>query len=175
MARLHVQTRRSPKRRTLWDLGPGSSSSDLSVQSVTSSSSVIVGTGAEAQEPLTVVRLRGMVNLQLSAATAALDGFSVFLGIGIASADAFGAGVTALPKPFDDIDWSGWLWHFGTSIKVPAAGAVGTTIDQLDIPIDSKAMRKMNINETLFLLAQFTEVGTATVQIGGYTRVLAKL
>ena len=163
------------RRLTAWELGPGFT--DGSSQGFTASTSTIIGSGVTPVDPnLTVVRLRGYVELIMQAATAAVDGFSYGIGIGIVTADAFSVGVTAVPNPIDDADWPGWIWHKLGALSAPVAGGFGATpSDNQIIEIDSKAMRKFRLNETLFTTVQVFETGTAIMAVRSMTRVLLKL
>ena len=121
------------------------------------------------------MRLHGYVQAILSLATADLDGFQYAIGIGVVSGDAFAVGITAVPKPFDDINWSGWLFHKMGAISVPVGGQEGTPGDVQLIEIDAKSMRKLSLNDVLFGIVQVGEVGTSSVQFRMGTRILLKV
>ena len=126
----------SQRRRTSWDEGPGSQAA----VSITSSSSVILGSGAESTEDgLTIVRIRGLLSLTQSVG-GALQGFSGAFGIGIVTTDAFTVGITAMPTPLDDMDWDGWMFH--QFVDVRTTGTFDKLMSTLnkDYPVDSKAM-----------------------------------
>jgi len=164
----------SQRRLTSWALGPGGDDlPTLDAIIVSASSSVIYGTGiTPTAAPVTIVRTRGFVNVTQLTATAVGDGYQWAFGIGIVSADAGGVGITAVPKPFDDIDWPGWLWHqMGTQKESIGGGADHVQV----VNIDSKAMRKIGLNEVAFLVMQFGEVGTSTIEVTAATRMLVKL
>ena len=169
---------RSARRRSSWDLGPGADDlATLDIATLASTGDSIYGTGAAPVLPhLTLVRLRGMLTFQLQSTDAAGSGFNYAVGIGIASADAFVAGVASLPKPFTDIDWPGWIWHHMGRIVSPV-GAAAVTSDQMVqmIPIDSKAMRKFGSNEVIFAVGEFAEIGTSVCLTSLVTRGLFKL
>jgi len=130
------------RRVTQWVLGPGADD-QLTFDAILVSSSVteIFGSGVEALEKFTIVRLRGFLNVVLLTTDITGGGFNWTAGIGIVSADAFSTGVAAMPDPFDDIDWPGWLWvQMGAAISpVAAAGRE----NNFTFPIDSKSMRKL--------------------------------
>ena len=110
-------------------------------------------------------------------ATTIGDGFTAFTaGLGIVTADAFSAGAASMPTPEGDRDWGGWLWfHSGGALISRSVTEVdeGFPLGALRIPIDTKAMRKMSPNETIFGAVSFTtEIGTATVSFVGRTRML---
>ena len=126
----------------------------------------------------TIVRLRGSALLYLTSVAAALNGFTrVALGIGIVSTAAATVGITAVPTPLTEINWEGWMFHWTGSLI-----NIDNTIDDsigggvVRIPIDSKAMRKINDDETLFGVVEVSgEVGTAVMGFNGSTRMLVKL
>ncbi len=170
---------RGVRRKTQWSLGPGGDDlATLDAVGISSSTTVIIGSGVTpAVSQLTVVRLHGHLEFALSSAVAALGGFSFAYGIGIVTSDAFAIGVTAVPNPFDDIDWPGWLVHGSGAIRsVVGALAVGDpSINPLVVPLESKSMRILRLNEIMFLAVQAGESGTANVNVRGMTRLLVKL
>ena len=128
----------------------------------------------------TIVRIRGEIVLWLSLVTAIGDGFTnIGMGIGIVSADAFAAGASAVPGPTSDITWPGWMWNFqmGPLIGLSTTESENTgQLSMVRIPIDTKAMRKISLNEVVFgMVESGVEVGTAAVDFGMRTRSLYKL
>jgi len=114
----------------------------------------------------------------LTTANAVSDGFHGAIGIGVVTDDAFGVGVSAVPDPLDEMEWDGWLWHSFFDIHTAASplddGVNAATVGwQKDI--DSKAMRKLNLGDTIFAIAEVTMGGTAVMQLFLDTRVLLKL
>ena len=169
---------RAPRRRTEWSLGPGGDDiATLDAATASASVNSVFGSGViPLVGGLTITRIRGFVQLSLESATAAGDGYQYGLGIGIVTSDAFTVGITAIPKPFTDADWGGWLWHHIGAINAPIAGGAGAVpLDNTRIEIDTKAMRKWSLNESLFLVGEFGETGTAVITFMGATRMLVKL
>jgi len=146
-----VQT---PQRRaTLWTDGPGGDDiTTLDVSSFTSTTVQVLGLGISTGLRSTIQRIRGYVSLQLTAANAIGDGFNWALGIGIASSDAFASGVGALPDPFSDKAWPGWMWMASGSIftSVGALAVGDPSINPVTVQIDSKAQRIWRQNEVVF-------------------------
>jgi len=160
------------RRRTGWEEGPGVNTATAFSASATS----ILGAGqAFVADGATIVRLRGYVELVVSTSTAALDGFNGALGIGIVSTPAFTIGVTAVPAPVDEIEWEGWMWHQFFSIHSSTTVPSDAYWQRLFFDIDSKAMRKINAEETLMAVIQVFETGTATMSVRLATRMLLKL
>ncbi len=162
-------------RKTTWSAGPLSGA----VQSATAAGTTIISTGASLGGVLTLVRIRGELTVWLEAVGTIGDGFTrVHAGIGIVSTDAFTAGAASMPTPIGDADW-GWLWYYAGGViagfSVTESENTGP-ISQIRIPIDTKAMRKMTPNETVFGAVQFhTEIGVATASFVMNTRMLSKL
>ena len=167
------------RRLTAWELGPGFSAlTSAAVQAFSSSTTAILGDGITPVIPnLTIVRIHGHMLLSLTAAAAQRDGFQWAAGIGIVTADAFGIGVTAVPNPFDDIEWPGWMWHAMGDLRTAAATLmVGDPPENpLTVPIATKSMRKLRLNEVATLVLQVGETGTATLDARAATRILVKL
>ena len=167
---------RSPRRKTSWEFGPGGTTAN----SFSSSTTAILGGGvAAAENGLTLVRLRGSLQAFLKTSDQANGGFHCVMGIGVASSDAFVIGVTALPNPADDPSWPGWLYwrvfdvHTFDATIASSFGPAGLAAIQFEV--DSKAMRKLGINETIFASVQTIEAGAATMSIFFESRTLVKL
>ena len=112
------------------------------------------------------------------ASDAAGGGFFGALGIGVVTSDAFAVGVTAVPNPVDDADWDGWMWHQFVSVHtITATIADGVNAQGVyaRVPIDTKAMRKIPLNETVFLSLQVAEAISATMEVFADSRMLLKL
>ena len=125
-------------------------------------------------EATTLVRTRGMVAV-IPTTFASDQNINGAFGIGVISAEAFGIGITAIPSPFTDADWPGWLmWEsfafrveFGDGTGVRAAAGVG-----LQMIVDSKGMRKAGSNEVYVFIA---ESRGGAYSIADNTRQLFKL
>jgi len=166
--------RGSQRRLTFWNLGPGGDDiASMDAVVVASSQSIIYGAGLSPLIPnLTIVRTRGYIEFGLNAATAVGDGFQWAAGIAVVSLDSFTAGAASTPTPFDDIQWPGWLWHAQGALKETIGGGA----DHVQrVVIDSKAMRKIRLNEVVALFMQFGETGTAQLEVTAGSRMLVKL
>jgi len=130
-----------------------------------------------------MVRLRGDLMLYLSLVSAADDGFAGAFGIGLCTNDAFAIGVTAVPTPIAQEDWDGWLFHQYYAVKGPTVGTttanniggVFSTSAAFRVAVDSKAMRKIPENTTVYAAMENVEVGTAALEVAFNSRVLVKL
>ncbi len=170
------------RRLTEWALGPGGDDiGTFDRLAISDTTSAILGTGVQlvgGAARVTVVRIRGFLELQLVTANAAQAGFNFVCGIGIFTVDAFSTGgVTSLPAPFDDIEWPGWMWlGMGTLTTALGSLAVGDPDpNPLRIPIDVKAMRMLRKNEVLGTVIQTGEIGTCVMDVTTITRMLVKL
>ncbi len=128
---------------------------------------------------MTVVRIRGAVSIWLEAVTTIGDAFGdVALGIGIVSADAFAIGQSAMPSPLSDPDWD-WMWiqYLGAMIGRSTTEAELTgPLGEVRVEIDTKAMRKVHPNETVFgVIETEDETGAVTLSFSAMTRMLSKL
>ncbi len=167
------------RRLTSWSLGPGGDDiATLDREAFNSTETLIIGQGVTPLiDNLTIVRIHGHMEAELTAADAQRTGFNVVAGIGIVTSDAFTAGVASMPDPFADTDWPGWMWQTSFSLRTSVAAlAVGDPQNNgLHIPIEGKSMRKLRLNEVLFLTVAAGETGVAVMDIAAYTRILVKL
>ena len=127
--------------------------------------------GISFENPGTIVRTRGMIGLKPTNPEVSVEIVGAF-GIGLVSAEAFAAGVASVPEPFTDSDWGGWMviesfafdWDFGTG--------VGAQFDSIMLPIDSKAMRKVEPSTVMVVVAESL---TGAFDIVDGTRLLQML
>jgi len=90
--------------------------------------------------------------------------------------NAFGVGVTAIPAPFVDLAWDGWLWHTQGNLRCVAASGIGDDImTSTRIVIDTKAMRKFKESDVLVGVIEFVEDATAVMSAYMESRLLVKL
>ena len=131
-----------------------------------------------------MVRLRGELLLFLTSAAAAQDGYAGAFGIGLATASAIAIGVTAVQTPIDDQDWDGWLFHQFVFVRTADAlnAAAASDLDQITghtaqtrVEVDSKAMRKLPEDMSVYAALQVTETGTSVLQAFFNSRMLIKL
>ena len=161
---------RGPRRKTSWEEGPGTND----VATLSSSSAVILGSGQEALvDGQTIVRIRGFVEIILTSAGALGDGFRGALGIGIVSKPAFLTGVVAVPTPITELEWQGWMWHQFFQLHAPTAAQVSE--NRMSFVIDTKAMRKIGLDEVLYASLEASETGVSGLKVILGTRMLLKL
>ena len=175
---------RSQRRKTSWNTGPASGA--------TGNELVITGTGktlfpagaAVLVEGVTLVRTRGEMLFLLTTSTATPGGFHGAVGLAVVTDQAFAAGVASIPGPIGEDDWDGWFYHrfFSVLGAGPIDSGVAADIDQVNgttaslrIEVDSKAMRKLSVGQTLVAVLETVEVGTASMSIFFNCRMLVKL
>jgi len=176
---------RSPSRRKVgWGTGPKSGTSGAPIQGISGSGSNIGTIGATpSSDGITLVRLRGMTHLFLATSGGVGQGFHGAIGVGIATDPAVAIGVSAVPTPITEEVWDGWLWH--TYFSLTAAGAItaagaalswsGEGESAVRIVVDSKAMRKIAVTETIYCVIEVVEIGAATLDWSFNSRTLSKL
>ncbi len=165
---------RIPRRATSWVDGVGGTAvTDIAASSVQFLGNALVGV----VEGLTVVRIRGLFRCWLTLATAANDGFSGAVGIGIAATTAVAQSIGAVPTPITEMDSDNWLWYQTFSVFNPVVSSTELTapVMAFTAEIDSKAMRKFPTNMSLYAAFEVVEVGTATMSMSLDSRVLVKL
>ncbi len=125
----------------------------------------------------TIVRIRGSVLVMLNSSAASPGASVLVMGIKLVSVAAL-AGASN-PVPFTDVG-SDWIWWTAVNINLAAGGSAGSpnvdgsTVTERVI-IDSKAMRKVGINEVLVFVSQNVVVtSTQTVDVDANMRVLFK-
>ena len=157
---------RATKRVNAW-VG----SADQGGQSIASNASAILQSNATLGGT-TVVRTRGLLLVRPQGFGADLD-MQGALGIGIVSDQAFAAGAASIPGPWTDPDWDGWFLWMAWALRVEFSDASGVNIPaDVTQQIDSKAMRKVQFNETLVVMAE-SQAGAVIIETP--FRMLVKL
>ena len=140
------------------------------------SASTILGNGVQTTfDGFTLVRTRGLLRGFLRTATSAGDGFQGALGIGIVSSAAFNVGVGSVPTPITEVGWEGWVFWSPVSLHSAVAGVSVAASEEVELTVDSKAMRKFNSDMTLFAVLELIEIGTAAASFFFDSRMLFKL
>ena len=185
MARSRGFAQQGRRRKTSWEIGSQSGADGASIS--LSSSTALLGTGGVTTllDGQTLVRTRGDLNLSLSLADIAGSGFTGAFGVGVVNENAFVAGIGSVLTPLTDEDWDGWLYHryFSLVAGGPLAAAtaaaqadfVNPTAAALHIEVDSKAMRRMIEQQTIYCALEVVETGTATMEWAFNSRMLFKL
>ena len=162
------------RRKRSWEVGPGSGTGLLNT---TASGSLILGSGSQTtSDDLTVARIRGQFSYWINQAAATGDGYVGAFGIGKVEANAFAVGVTAVPTPVTDPEWDGWMfWHPISAIATVDAETLSITgrVGAQWVPVDTKAMRKMDLGDVIYAVVEVTEVaGASTLVMAMDSRML---
>ena len=161
MANRHVRGRavvqRGNKRVNAWV-----ASADQGGQSLASNASAIMQSNATLGGT-TIVRTRGLLLVRPQGFGADLD-MQGALGIGIVSDQAFAAGAGSVPGPWTDADWDGWFVWQPWALRVEFSDATGVLVPaNVNWEIDSKAMRKVQFNETVVIVAE-SQAGAVIIE-----------
>ncbi len=146
MARRQLSRGHGARRLTEW----GAFSFPTDFATLAASTGTIVG-GFVAEDPETVVRCRGSLVVQSDQISASERAFGAW-GICVVSDQAFAAGFAALPNPVSNPDSDLWLAYGEWFCPVTFSSAVGYTPIDKQYIIDSKAMRKVNPDQTLAVI-----------------------
>lgn len=173
MARRNVLTRvgipRARGRVSSWSTGPGGTTATQ----ISATSAVLVGSGSTPTIPLTVLRLRGELLIHLDTVGSAGDGYRGAFGVGIASLPAFTAGINSLPTPITEDADENWLYHTYFAVTSPTAtlaDQTGSTFFRMTI--DSKAMRKADVDKVFYAAIEVVETGAAVMTCSFDSRFL---
>ena len=127
-------------------------------------------------ERLTIARIRGSVSAHLDVG-AALDAFTLAVGLIVVKDEAFVAGASSMPSPISQIEQS-WIWHHIFSLGPAATSTTDGAqilLNQM-VEVDSKAMRKVQVGETLaFVWEGIQDNGTPTADGLANIRLMALL
>jgi len=161
--------RRSQKRKTTWSgLVP-----QTALTAVAGSAQAILETFTPTVDGMTIVRVRGLFGVVTDQLAASEDMMGA-VGLGVVTEQASSIGITAVPHPDTDSDWGGWLWHQYYSAAFLFGDATGFAGDAMArFVMDSKAMRKIGLQERLVLVIENS--GVRGIQISNSFRVLLKL
>ncbi len=169
MARRQFQ--RTSKRRMSWH-GANICFSNV-VTATPQFSSVVDEATMETFPTPTIIRVRGNIMASLDESVAANVRTSAVCGLIVVTAAALAG--SAVPTPSADIG-NDWLWWYsGTLRNGETASVEGAFGDTDRIVVDSKAMRKVGLNEVLiFVIAVIDCELAASVNVHGTLRVLLK-
>jgi len=125
----------------------------------------------------TIMRVRsGGFMCMLDATQQVGDFIEIAVGLCVASTDAVAAGAGSLPDAFADIGYP-WLWWTAFHLRSELAAGVndlGSSVYRSG-PIDSKAMRRVSIGQSLIWVAEIISAAGAPVTLFDMppTRVLS--
>ncbi len=122
-------------------------------------------TGLVSLVPHTCMRIRGRVAARLSAGTVDEDAF-ILVGLVKVATDSFVGG--AAPEIFTNSDdEASWIWQGVLYVSSGTEAAVANDGLEDVIDVDSKAMRKFKVNDTLAFVSH-TPAELVTDQAGTY-------
>ena len=162
------------RRKVSWSKGPLGTVSGI----VTGSSNLFPTAAQATLDDLTVIRCRGELILYLTVAGgAASEGFRWAFGMCNVTENAAGVGVTAIPDPIADAGWDGWfVFAQGNLTTRLAALEDGSLLEMQRVEIDSKAMRKTHLTDTIVAVLGTSEAGDgSSMDAKLITRILDKL
>ncbi len=162
--------RAASKRRVSWH-GAAICVSNL-VQATAQRVIVISETSMETFPNPTIVRVRGGLRVSIDDASAAGARGTVVMGLIVVTAAAQAA--SGVPLAFTDIG-SDWLWWYSAPIETGPVADVNWVGASHYVDVDSKAMRKVGLNEILLFVTEITNCELALqANVHGALRVLLK-
>ena len=126
----------------------------------------------------TLARIHGELLVTLETGDAVGSGFHGAIGIGKVQDEAFQAGVGSVPDPITEVGWDGWLYHQFFMViaqNATASALVAGGGATFRATIDGKAMRRVDEEDTLIVVMNAVEAGTATGRLRIKTRALSLL
>ncbi len=123
--------------------------------------------------PFTVVRSRGLLSIISDQQTASEEPLGAVGGI-VVTDQASAAGVASVPTPSSESssDWFFYEYFCSTAVLLSSVGWVEPTV--MNVPIDSKAMRKVDLGEDLIMVLENGN-GTHGLRFQLRVKVLIKL
>ena len=126
-------------------------------------------------DPATVLRILGEVVVFPGVAVGGYsdaDEARMSVGIGIVSSDAAAVGSSAMPDPGGEPEFD-WLWWWSTVWAIPDVDSTVVGLNQIRIPVHSKAMRKMKPASTIVVVAEYEDLqGAPPLDVRGGFRIL---
>ena len=145
---------------------------------LTSGEAQLGGTSFAFNESQTVTRVRGKVAVELDAGAVSEHALVLF-GLQIMSKDAFSSAAASELFVADGADEGSWLWQGQLWVSAGDEGTVNQNFLSAQMEIDTKAMRKVKINEVLAFVFQtpaaLTLDATGTINIAWYLHILVGL
>ena len=171
MARRPLRIVRPSRREMVW-FGAGFGAITVSVAATLLTS---LNAAALALRPFTIIRTRLAIAWDSDQAAATEGGAGVF-SMQVVSDSAVAAGVTAVPTPLTETDSDYFVYkpvNFGI-VVLDATGFVQSPIGDKDqFEVDSKAMRKVGLDEDVSVVLQTRSAVGSVISVEG--RFLVKL
>jgi len=159
-----------PKRDSLWIPGLVATTTVAGNTAILNAS---LNAAALALRPFTIVRTRGLL-YHHSDQVSANEAYQAAYGMAVVSEQAAAIGVTAIPTPITDQGSDFWFLYellFGRFNFITGTGT--NSPSGVQVPIDSKAMRKVDISENIVTVVE-TAGGNGMTLVDSF-RMLVKL
>ena len=170
---------RGPRRKTQW-MGMGDSAGNVNLPgllSVGTAAKVVlsanfIGSGGAGivDEETTITRMIGQYTASVSSTTALTTG-TIALGMAVVRAEAFAAGVAALPSPISDPDFE-WLYYGSVILRNPNLVFQDGPAASIVVPFDVRGQRIVRAGQTVVWIGE-AEISTIFTGVTG--RYLVKL
>ena len=157
-------------RQMLWLQGTEVSSNLAAASSAVLQT--VLNAAALALRPFTIVRTRGLL-MARSDQDAVDETWSVAYGEIVVTDQAAAIGITAVPTPDAD-NASDWFVYERVSNRISVTTDVGRLLTGVERIVDSKAMRKVDLGETLISVSE-ASAQSLGVDINIFSRTLLKL
>jgi len=161
---------RPPKKTVMW-IGNTPRSSPLVVPANSSTLDSVLDAGALALRPFTILRMRGVLVAGSDQGAATEDWIGVY-GMMIVTDSASAIGITAIPTPVTEPE-SSWSLYIPVAGSFRFASGVGIDAQAATVfPFDSKAMRKVGIDDDLVgVIQNFSGADGLQVHMVGRTLI----
>ncbi len=172
---------RAPKRRTFWrnalfqseDTETLAALANSTPRAVTPVTAAAQGNTAVNEEGITLVRIRGSMSVQTGLLVA--ERVIIAAGLIVIQLDDQGTFTeAALPGPITN-DFAGWFWRGQCVLPGDAGDFVAGDLNQYRFDVDTKAMRKLTLNEGLVFVWQVFAVDAITTETFEWAGSLAQL
>ena len=165
------------RQRVEWSGGFASEMVGVGANSLSAiTSSVGLQNALDSMTSPTLVRVRGEILVMHSGGGSVNDDVLVGVGKAVVSRRAALIGITAMPRPITDLNFS-WLWHGWAMLRqVLSTENMGAVVGAVRFTVDSRAMRKIlsDEEELVTCLETRNAAGSAGVLWAPNERVLLK-
>ncbi len=146
---------RGPRRQTQW--GATTTSATVAIAAATKvlfARFTFAQLAASVGTPVTHIRERGLLTI-FSDQVAADENQLGAIGFAVVSEVAGAAGAASIPGPFTEADWDGWYAWAPIVARFEFLTVSGIEPHMgIEVPIDSKAMRKVNDEDSLVIMIE---------------------
>ena len=140
---------RGPIRQTQWI----ASAANTAVTALAAATSLLDQSLVPADQPETIVRVRGRLTIMSDQNVASENPFGAF-GFNIVSAEALAAGAASIPAPYTNGGDDGWFVHQYFAAPLRFGDATGFSNIAQSFEFDSKAMRKLSPDDRMVVMIE---------------------